>query len=161
MHFKKYWYRCKQLQYFHAIFGSRPVHCGLSLWQVDGPLDTSNFDCFPDDQEEPPPDEMSGWDTEFWTNPSSRLWLPWLPSRHPDSRTVSGESIKTTQSSTSTQQCKDVSQTLQRWLDLPVQMKTSRRECIWTVDCLSQHFEREKQWCHVVEGKKWFHVLAR
>ncbi|XP_063067282.1 cGMP-dependent protein kinase 1-like [Engraulis encrasicolus] len=32
---------------------------------VDGPLDTSNFDCFPDDQEEPPPDEMSGWDTEF------------------------------------------------------------------------------------------------
>ncbi|XP_030624578.1 cGMP-dependent protein kinase 1-like isoform X3 [Chanos chanos] len=32
---------------------------------VDGPLDTSNFDCFPDDPEDPPPDEESGWDMEF------------------------------------------------------------------------------------------------
>ncbi|XP_036385406.1 cGMP-dependent protein kinase 1-like [Megalops cyprinoides] len=32
---------------------------------VDGPLDTSNFDCFPDDNEDPPPDEESGWDVEF------------------------------------------------------------------------------------------------
>uniref|UniRef100_A0A8C2CXN5 cGMP-dependent protein kinase n=1 Tax=Cyprinus carpio TaxID=7962 RepID=A0A8C2CXN5_CYPCA len=32
---------------------------------VEGPLDTSNFDCFPEDTDEPPPDEESGWDFEF------------------------------------------------------------------------------------------------
>ncbi|XP_023657303.1 cGMP-dependent protein kinase 1 isoform X2 [Paramormyrops kingsleyae] len=33
---------------------------------VSGPLDTSNFDCFPSDTEDPPPpDEESGWDAEF------------------------------------------------------------------------------------------------
>uniref|UniRef100_A0A673WTS0 cGMP-dependent protein kinase n=1 Tax=Salmo trutta TaxID=8032 RepID=A0A673WTS0_SALTR len=32
---------------------------------VEGPLDTRNFDCFPDDSEAPPPDEESGWDLEF------------------------------------------------------------------------------------------------
>uniref|UniRef100_A0AAZ3Q3V0 AGC-kinase C-terminal domain-containing protein n=1 Tax=Oncorhynchus tshawytscha TaxID=74940 RepID=A0AAZ3Q3V0_ONCTS len=32
---------------------------------VKGPLDTGNFDCFPDDHEDPPPDEESGWDLEF------------------------------------------------------------------------------------------------
>ncbi|KAL4623062.1 cGMP-dependent protein kinase 1-like isoform X1 [Arapaima gigas] len=32
---------------------------------VSGPLDTSNFDCFPGDDDEPPPDEESGWDPEF------------------------------------------------------------------------------------------------
>ncbi|XP_076139420.1 cGMP-dependent protein kinase 1-like isoform X2 [Alosa pseudoharengus] len=32
---------------------------------VDGPLDTSNFDCFPDDQEDPPPDVETGWEVEF------------------------------------------------------------------------------------------------
>ncbi|XP_062414955.1 cGMP-dependent protein kinase 1-like isoform X2 [Pungitius pungitius] len=32
---------------------------------VDGPLDNSNFDFFPEDGEEPPPDEESGWDEEF------------------------------------------------------------------------------------------------
>uniref|UniRef100_A0AAY4BPS6 cGMP-dependent protein kinase n=1 Tax=Denticeps clupeoides TaxID=299321 RepID=A0AAY4BPS6_9TELE len=32
---------------------------------VDGPLDTRNFECFPDDNEEAPPDEESGWDLEF------------------------------------------------------------------------------------------------
>ncbi|KAM9519360.1 cGMP-dependent protein kinase 1-like [Salvelinus alpinus] len=32
---------------------------------VKGPLDTGNFDCFPDDNEDPPPDEESGWDLEF------------------------------------------------------------------------------------------------
>ncbi|XP_066570241.1 cGMP-dependent protein kinase 1 [Amia ocellicauda] len=32
---------------------------------VSGPLDTSNFDCFPDDPEDSPPDEESGWDEEF------------------------------------------------------------------------------------------------
>ncbi|XP_051541562.1 cGMP-dependent protein kinase 1-like isoform X2 [Myxocyprinus asiaticus] len=35
------------------------------LPNVDGPLDTSNFDCFPEDTEELPPDEESGWDIEF------------------------------------------------------------------------------------------------
>uniref|UniRef100_A0A673M3R3 cGMP-dependent protein kinase n=1 Tax=Sinocyclocheilus rhinocerous TaxID=307959 RepID=A0A673M3R3_9TELE len=29
------------------------------------PLDTSHFDCFPEDTDEPPPDEESGWDFEF------------------------------------------------------------------------------------------------
>ncbi|XP_061655270.1 cGMP-dependent protein kinase 1-like isoform X4 [Phyllopteryx taeniolatus] len=33
--------------------------------RVDGPLDNSNFDDFPVDAEEPPPDEESGWDQEF------------------------------------------------------------------------------------------------
>ncbi|XP_062290177.1 cGMP-dependent protein kinase 1-like [Scomber scombrus] len=32
---------------------------------VDGPLDNSNFDYFPEDMEEPPPDDESGWDAEF------------------------------------------------------------------------------------------------
>ncbi|XP_052381997.1 cGMP-dependent protein kinase 1-like [Oncorhynchus keta] len=32
---------------------------------VKGPLDTGNFDCFSDDNEDPPPDEESGWDLEF------------------------------------------------------------------------------------------------
>ncbi|XP_055087917.1 cGMP-dependent protein kinase 1-like [Periophthalmus magnuspinnatus] len=32
---------------------------------VEGPLDNSNFDYFPEDAEEPPADEESGWDIEF------------------------------------------------------------------------------------------------
>ncbi|KAK6316167.1 hypothetical protein J4Q44_G00136910 [Coregonus suidteri] len=32
---------------------------------VKGPLDTGNFDCFPDDNEATPPDDESGWDLEF------------------------------------------------------------------------------------------------
>uniref|UniRef100_A0A8C9YUA7 cGMP-dependent protein kinase n=1 Tax=Sander lucioperca TaxID=283035 RepID=A0A8C9YUA7_SANLU len=32
---------------------------------VAGPLDNSNFDYFPEDAEEPPSDEESGWDLEF------------------------------------------------------------------------------------------------
>ncbi|XP_057675111.1 cGMP-dependent protein kinase 1-like [Corythoichthys intestinalis] len=32
---------------------------------VDGPLDNSNFDDFPADTEDPPPDDESGWDQEF------------------------------------------------------------------------------------------------
>uniref|UniRef100_A0A8C2YX62 cGMP-dependent protein kinase n=1 Tax=Cyclopterus lumpus TaxID=8103 RepID=A0A8C2YX62_CYCLU len=32
---------------------------------VDGPLDNRNFDYFPEDAEDPPPDEESGWDLEF------------------------------------------------------------------------------------------------
>ncbi|KAF7660814.1 hypothetical protein LDENG_00273860 [Lucifuga dentata] len=32
---------------------------------VDGPLDSSNFDYFSEDTDDPPPDEESGWDVEF------------------------------------------------------------------------------------------------
>ncbi|KAM9841019.1 cGMP-dependent protein kinase 1-like isoform 2-T2 [Aulostomus maculatus] len=32
---------------------------------VDGPLDNSHFDYFPEDTDAPPPDEESGWDLEF------------------------------------------------------------------------------------------------
>ncbi|KAM7392369.1 hypothetical protein PAMA_007468 [Pampus argenteus] len=32
---------------------------------VDGPLDNRNFDYFPEDTDDPPPDEESGWDAEF------------------------------------------------------------------------------------------------
>ncbi|KAF3701701.1 cGMP-dependent protein kinase 1 [Channa argus] len=38
---------------------------GNLRWKVDGPLDNRNFDCFPEDTEDPPPDEESGWDLEF------------------------------------------------------------------------------------------------
>ncbi|XP_052463315.1 cGMP-dependent protein kinase 1-like [Carassius gibelio] len=37
----------------------------LFIPNVEGPLDTSNFDSFPEDTDEPPPDEESGWDLEF------------------------------------------------------------------------------------------------
>lgn len=36
-----------------------------SITQVSGPLDNSNFDYFPEDAEDPPPDEEPGWDLEF------------------------------------------------------------------------------------------------
>ncbi|XP_041124010.1 cGMP-dependent protein kinase 1-like isoform X1 [Polyodon spathula] len=32
---------------------------------VTSPTDTSNFDSFPEDSEDPPPDDNSGWDTDF------------------------------------------------------------------------------------------------
>ncbi|XP_056323572.1 LOW QUALITY PROTEIN: cGMP-dependent protein kinase 1-like [Danio aesculapii] len=32
---------------------------------VNGPLDSSNFDCFPEDTDDPPADEESGWDADF------------------------------------------------------------------------------------------------
>ncbi|XP_061491345.1 cGMP-dependent protein kinase 1 isoform X3 [Rhineura floridana] len=32
---------------------------------VASPTDTSNFDSFPEDNDEPPPDDNSGWDTDF------------------------------------------------------------------------------------------------
>uniref|UniRef100_A0A8C2DEF3 cGMP-dependent protein kinase n=1 Tax=Cyprinus carpio TaxID=7962 RepID=A0A8C2DEF3_CYPCA len=32
---------------------------------VASPTDTSNFDSFPEDNEDPPPDDNSGWDTDF------------------------------------------------------------------------------------------------
>ena len=34
--------------------------------QLMGPMDHSHFDMFPPDTEEPP-DELSGWDKDFWT----------------------------------------------------------------------------------------------
>ena len=33
--------------------------------QVASPTDTSNFDSFPEDSDEPPPDDNSGWDIDF------------------------------------------------------------------------------------------------
>lgn len=43
----------------HASDRSHPLFC-----QVDGPLDNSNFDYFPEDTDSPP-DEESGWDLEY------------------------------------------------------------------------------------------------
>lgn len=33
--------------------------------QVSSSTDTSNFDSFPEDTDEPPPDDNSGWDYDF------------------------------------------------------------------------------------------------
>ncbi|KAL2078363.1 hypothetical protein ACEWY4_026048 [Coilia grayii] len=33
--------------------------------EVSSPTDTSNFDSFPEDGDDPPPDDNSGWDTDF------------------------------------------------------------------------------------------------
>ncbi|XP_037547226.1 cGMP-dependent protein kinase 1 isoform X1 [Nematolebias whitei] len=33
--------------------------------KVSSPIDTSNFDSFPEDTDEPPPDDTSGWDYDF------------------------------------------------------------------------------------------------
>lgn len=33
--------------------------------QVRGPTDTSNFDHFPPNQEDVPPDDLTGWDKDF------------------------------------------------------------------------------------------------
>lgn len=35
------------------------------IGQVASPTDTSNFDSFPEDNDEPPPDDNSGWDIDF------------------------------------------------------------------------------------------------
>lgn len=35
--------------------------------QVTSAIDTSNFDSFPEDNEDPPPDDNSGWDVDFWS----------------------------------------------------------------------------------------------
>ncbi|BFZ17666.1 hypothetical protein BsWGS_20704 [Bradybaena similaris] len=32
---------------------------------VKSPIDTSNFDDYPEDEEEPPPDDLTGWDKDF------------------------------------------------------------------------------------------------
>uniref|UniRef100_A0A7N8YQI6 cGMP-dependent protein kinase n=1 Tax=Mastacembelus armatus TaxID=205130 RepID=A0A7N8YQI6_9TELE len=45
--------------------GLRALLTSCACPQVDGPLDSSNFDYFPEDTEDPPPDEESGWDLEF------------------------------------------------------------------------------------------------
>lgn len=34
-------------------------------WQINHSLDSSNFDIYPEDRDIPP-DESSGWDSEFW-----------------------------------------------------------------------------------------------
>lgn len=35
------------------------------LSQVSSPTDTSNFDSFPEDTDDPPPDDNTGWDNDF------------------------------------------------------------------------------------------------
>ena len=47
--------RCKSLSY---------VFNGRSLFQVQNATDTTNFDDYPDDDEEPP-DDLTGWDKDF------------------------------------------------------------------------------------------------
>lgn len=42
----------------------KPFAHSLTL-QVASPTDTSNFDSFPEDSDEPPPDDNSGWDIDF------------------------------------------------------------------------------------------------
>lgn len=39
----------------------------FSFHQVTSAVDTSNFDSFPEDNEDPPPDDNSGWDVDFWS----------------------------------------------------------------------------------------------
>ena len=43
----------------------RKFYCSFSCSQVASPTDTSNFDSFPEDNDEPPPDDNSGWDVDF------------------------------------------------------------------------------------------------
>lgn len=38
---------------------------GVFARQVTSAVDTSNFDSFPEDNEDPPPDDNSGWDVDF------------------------------------------------------------------------------------------------
>lgn len=66
-----------------AVASAHCVPCCLtSLWafpfvpcnQVKSPVDTGNFDSFPEDNEDPPPDDNSGWDVDFWRPPP--LFLP-------------------------------------------------------------------------------------
>lgn len=61
-----------------AVASAHCVFCCLTLlWaisfvpcnQVKSPVDTGNFDSFPEDNEDPPPDDNSGWDVDFWRAP--------------------------------------------------------------------------------------------
>ena len=62
-----------------SILGMIPCWLNAMVWQLlslflqlKGPMDHSHFDFFPPDTEEPP-DELSGWDKDFWG-----LWLYWI-----------------------------------------------------------------------------------
>lgn len=53
--------------------------------QVQGPVDTSNFDSYPVTVDPTPPDDYTGWDEEFWDSfghhtptPTHTTYLPWL-----------------------------------------------------------------------------------
>lgn len=41
------------------------MSCFIICSQVTSATDTSNFDSFPEDNEDPPPDDNSGWDIDF------------------------------------------------------------------------------------------------
>lgn len=45
--------------------GKANFETDCSVAQVTSPTDTSNFDSFPEDNDDPPPDDNSGWDTDF------------------------------------------------------------------------------------------------
>lgn len=64
--------------------------------QVDGPLDNRNFDYFPEDTDGPPPDDESGWDSEFWPE-MTNTWMLTEQSRKemPGSNTADVLSEKT------------------------------------------------------------------
>lgn len=48
------------------ILGQDYMACFMILCsQVTSATDTSNFDSFPEDNEDPPPDDNSGWDVDF------------------------------------------------------------------------------------------------
>jgi len=37
----------------------------LFNFQIKNPVDTANFDNYPEEEDEPPPDDVTGWDREF------------------------------------------------------------------------------------------------
>jgi cGMP-dependent protein kinase len=37
----------------------------LKFLQVKSATDTSNFDEYPDEEDDPPPDDVTGWDRDF------------------------------------------------------------------------------------------------
>lgn len=62
-HIVKYVWEIKE-EFFHAYC---TFFCSVMslISQLKGPLDHSHFDMFPPELEEPP-DELSGWDKDFW-----------------------------------------------------------------------------------------------
>lgn len=65
----------------------------LRCLQLTGPTDHSYFDSYPPD-EDSPPDELSGWDMDFWDR-LLRLSAGFLPPRRPkrDGRSFSFQAI--------------------------------------------------------------------
>lgn len=49
----------------YILVGWDYMTCFMICSQVTSATDTSNFDSFPEDNEDPPPDDNSGWDIDF------------------------------------------------------------------------------------------------